>query len=580
MKKYRFLSLCLVFFLVTGVFFAPKHNVFAQDLEQEGAPTAEATALDGDEMGETRPGQLVHIALNPIESDLRVALPEMLQSDGLSINNSAASTFILDYVPAGGSIEDIPCLTFPDSAKTSLNFAANGVWGKLLTSSVPIKIRACWADLPTGILGGAGPWDYYANRAGLPRSNTWYPAALANALAKTDVNGSDPEIVIFFAQRYAGSFYYGTDLATPSNKLNFATLSLHEIAHGLGFAGSMRMYSNGMVYWGDGTPYPDVYDHFTTDSVGRSLINTSVYPNGSAALKNVLTSNAVYFTGANAKAGNGATSVRLFAPSTWMNGSSYAHLDETFNNTSHALMTYSQSYGETIYDPGQITLGILKDLGWNALQNLNPTNIAISNNAIAENNALNAVIGTLTTTDITPGTTFTYSLVKTTACPGSDNSAFNINSNQLRASVSFNYEAKKSYNICIRTKNANNLTFDKAFTISITNVNELATEVFLAPNWTRPDQSAGSIVTTLRCNDPDIGDSLSYSLAAGEGDADNALFTINGNKLVANADLAPGVGGVYKLRINVKDASNGGATSAVTMTVLVPFDLYLPTLQN
>jgi hypothetical protein len=55
----------------------------------------------------------------------------------------------------------------------------------------------------------------------------------------------------------------------------------------------------------------------------------------------------------------------MYAPSTWAPGSSYSHLDySTFNNTANQLMVYAFSAGEAAHDPGPVTKGLLKDLGW------------------------------------------------------------------------------------------------------------------------------------------------------------------------------------------------------------------------
>jgi len=111
-----------------------------------------------------------------------------------------------------------------------------------------------------------------------------------------------------------------------------------------------------------------IYDHFTENGSGQKLLNTALFPNPSAVLATQLTSNDVYFNGANANAGNGGARVPLYAPFSWSQGSSYAHLAESYNNTPNALMTYSLPNGESIHSPGPVTLGLLKDIGWTLQQ--------------------------------------------------------------------------------------------------------------------------------------------------------------------------------------------------------------------
>jgi hypothetical protein len=98
--------------------------------------------------------------------------------------------------------------------------------------------------------------------------------------------------------------------------------------------------------------------------------------------------------------------------------------------------------------------------------NHNPTDILLSNSTIAENQPINTVVGTLSTTDPDAGNTFTYSLVS--GAGDTDNTSFNISGNQLRTSAVFDFEIKNIYSIRIRTTDQGSLTFEKAFTITVT----------------------------------------------------------------------------------------------------------------
>ncbi len=97
-----------------------------------------------------------------------------------------------------------------------------------------------------------------------------------------------------------------------------------------------------------------------------------------------------------------------------------------------------------------------------------PNKISLSNTSIPENQPINTVVGTLSTTDPDAGNTFTYTLVAGTG--SADNGSFNISGAQLRTSAVFDYEVKNSYNIRIRVTDQGGLTFEKAFVISVTQV--------------------------------------------------------------------------------------------------------------
>lgn len=276
------------------------------------------------------------------------------------------ATFTIRYLNAGevNYFGDV-CVGWPEIAKASFTYAAN-IWGTLLNSRVPIVISACWADMGSGgILGHGGARSYYKDFSGAPFAATYYPVAIANALYGSDLNGGTEEIVIAYNARFA-DWYFGTDGACPSDKIDFCQVIMHEMCHGLGFIGSMTI-ANGRGYWslGDYTT-PVIYDRFTENGSYQKLLNTSLFPMGSVALANQLVSANIYFSGANAMAGNGGARVKLYCPNTWSSGSSYAHLDEIFKNTPNSMMTYSVNYGSAVHNPGPVTSGLLKDIGWNS----------------------------------------------------------------------------------------------------------------------------------------------------------------------------------------------------------------------
>ena len=108
-----------------------------------------------------------------------------------------------------------------------------------------------------------------------------------------------------------------------------------------------------------------------------------------------------------------------------------------------------------------------------------PSNIGLTPTSIAENNAVNAEVGTLSTTDSDVGDSSIYTLVSGTG--DADNASFNINGASLRAGVAFDYETKSSYSIRVRTTDSANNTFEKVFTITVTDVvDQTAQEAYLA----------------------------------------------------------------------------------------------------
>ena len=136
-----------------------------------------------------------------------------------------------------------------------------------------------------------------------------------------------------------------------------------------------------------------------------------------------------------------------------------------------------------------------------------PTNIALSDSSVAENEPVNTVVGTFNTTDPDTGDTFTYTLVS--GAGDTDNSSFNINGSGLRTSASFDYETKNSYSIRVRSTDQGGLWVEKQFTITVINVNEAPvadSQSGLSIN------SCSTLTVTLSGSDPD-GDPLTYIIS-------------------------------------------------------------------
>ncbi|MBK5289659.1 MAG: hypothetical protein JJE46_14445, partial [Acidimicrobiia bacterium] len=244
------------------------------------------------------------------------------------------------------------------SAKAAFQYAVDQ-WANAISSPVPITIDAGFTALGTNVLGSAGPNAVLRDFAGAPLAHTWFPVALANSLTATDLDPAVADIGASFSSNFAG-FYFGTDGKT-AGKVDFASVVMHEIGHGLGFIGSYDV-SNGVGQICCGLDYPLAFDRFAT-SAGHALTDDPV---PSAQLAGDLQNNQVQFTGAAAQAAAGGAA-KLYSPSPWEPGSSYSHLDESTYPAGdvNSLMTPAIGANEVIHSPGPIALGIFADTGWN-----------------------------------------------------------------------------------------------------------------------------------------------------------------------------------------------------------------------
>jgi hypothetical protein len=241
--------------------------------------------------------------------------------------------------------------------------AAVTVWERRVVSSRVIRVDAEWKPLGSGVLGSAGPTFIH-----LHQDNRWYATPLSEAICDCSRPNTPFDIEASFNSTFS-NWYLQTDGNTPSDKYDFFTVVLHELGHGLGFLSSFRSVL-GQIRWGEtagGPTYPMRYDQheWTRATGGNQLINTSLYPNGSQALRTQATDGSVFFGGPNVVAANGGRA-RLYAPNPWAPGSSNSHFDETYfpPGDENALMTPFLSDGEVIHDPGPVTLALLRDIGW------------------------------------------------------------------------------------------------------------------------------------------------------------------------------------------------------------------------
>jgi ELWxxDGT repeat protein len=191
---------------------------------------------------------------------------------------------------------------------------------------------------------------------------------------------------------------------------------------------------------------------------------------------------------------------------------------------------------------------------WKVPPNLAPSDITLSASPIAENLASGTAVGILSTTDPDAGDTFTYTLVSGTGA--TDNASFTIGGtggNSLLTAASFDFETQSSYSIRVRTTDLEGRTFEKQFTITVSNVNEPPANLTLSASSIAENQSSGTTVGVFTATDPDAGTTLTYSLVSGAGDTDNASFTILNNQLKTAASFDFETKSSYSIRARVSD---------------------------
>ncbi len=276
-------------------------------------------------------------------------------------------------------------------AQASFQYAA-GVWSKTIASAVPIKVLVHFQPLLSSMLGITFP-NGRKNFSGAPLADTWYSTSLANAISGTELNPGEVDIEMYLNS--TTNWYYDSTGTVPSGKYDFATIAIHELCHGLGFLSLAKKSgtsgSFGMLLASDFMPLttsypwpnldtlPAIFDRFLVTSTNQEL---DTFPNPSTTLGTKLTSNTIYFNGANAMTANNGTKPRIYSPATFSLGSSITHLNESTYPAGNVneLMTPNGNPAYALHSPGPICIGILKDIGWTMNPALTVNGITVKEN--------------------------------------------------------------------------------------------------------------------------------------------------------------------------------------------------------
>ncbi|WP_420457496.1 hypothetical protein [Rubrivirga sp.] len=248
---------------------------------------------------------------------------------------------------------------FPPEAEGAFQ-AAVDTWACRVRSDQVVRVSATWEPLAATTLGSAGPF-LYRNFGAAPTRDVWYPAALADALSGRDLGDGEADIEALFNSDF-DDWHLGPG-PPPPDLYDLYTVVLHELGHGLGLIGSLEV-EGGLGFVGREPEGAFTYDLHTQTPAGVSLLDSDVFPDGSAALASALQAE-VRFVGRAVEQVAGR-SVALYAPPRWVQGGSYSHLDEeTFAaGTPDGLMTPFIARGETVAEPGKVVCAMIADVGW------------------------------------------------------------------------------------------------------------------------------------------------------------------------------------------------------------------------
>lgn len=238
------------------------------------------------------------------------------------------------------------------------------------TITVSASFTAMGGSETNATLGSAGPNGFYGEDYGVgPTGYLWLNSANANHVFGGDQNSEAAEISAQFnsdvdttAVLGGTDFYYGLD-GNAGGDVDFVSVLLHEIGHGLGFTSLADSDSGAYTTLHSAIPNtPTIYDRFLVLDDGINPVAPLVDMTDEERLV-ALTSENLFWNGVSAMAANGGELVQIYAPDPWETGSSISHLDESA--CADALM--SPIYSGITHTPDALTLGMLSDMGWTVI---------------------------------------------------------------------------------------------------------------------------------------------------------------------------------------------------------------------
>ncbi|MBW4660026.1 MAG: hypothetical protein KME15_15230 [Drouetiella hepatica Uher 2000/2452] len=232
---------------------------------------------------------------------------------------------------------------------------------------------------------------------------------------------------------------------------------------------------------------------------------------------------------------------------------------------SYSIRVRSTDFGGKFFDKVfSITVNNLPELPGQTA----PTALTLSETDIDENQPVNSVIGSFITTDPDIGDTFTYTLVSGSG--SDDNAAFAIVNGALQINGIPDFETKPTYSIRVRSSDFGGKFVEQAFTITVNNVTEAPgvtapQDLLLSQSTVDENRPIGTVVGTFTTQDPDPGDTFTYTLVAGAGDTDNAAFAIASNELRLN--IVPDFETKTSYSVRVRTSDFGGKFFEKTFTI-------------
>ncbi|RJE71218.1 hypothetical protein BGP76_08685 [Reichenbachiella sp. MSK19-1] len=194
--------------------------------------------------------------------------------------------------------------------------------------------------------------------------------------------------------------------------------------------------------------------------------------------------------------------------------------------------------------------------------NFAPVDIFLSAESMSENNAIDALIGTLTVEDPSDENSHTYSLVSDGVHDSNNDQVYILGSN-LYAENSFDYETQPVIQFYLKVTDSHGASFAKAFELNVLDENEQPSSIQISSAVVEESPTGESLfVGVFTVLDDDVSDTHVYSILTGD-----TPFTVKDDSLFVTApDFETQTS--YELSIQATDAGDLTVNAQFEITIL------------
>ncbi|WP_170147919.1 DUF5018 domain-containing protein [Marinoscillum furvescens] len=185
--------------------------------------------------------------------------------------------------------------------------------------------------------------------------------------------------------------------------------------------------------------------------------------------------------------------------------------------------------------------------------NGSPTSVTPSNTLVNENAGPDAPVAVMLTQDPNTGDTHTYQLVS--GPDDTDNNAFYLDGNLLKAHNSFNHEFKDAYSIRFRSTDQDGLYVEGTSTITVADVTEAPTDLSLDNQSITENNNVDALIGAFSATDEDSGETYAFTLEDQATYPDNTSFDIVNGELRAAETFDYESKNAYTIYVQVSDGT-------------------------